>query len=59
MLRQEVAAGTEIGRQVRDILARGELVNDSQMVAIIRPWLAALPPGRGFLLDGFPRTVAP
>lgn len=58
LLRAEVAAGTEVGRQVRDILARGELVADTLMVAAIRAWLVALPADRGFLLDGFPRTLA-
>jgi adenylate kinase len=58
MLREEIAAGTTLGRQVRDILARGELVDDTLMVATIHTWLAALPPDRGFLLDGFPRTIA-
>ena len=58
LLRGEVAAGTPLGQQVRPLLARGELVPDPLMVAIIRNWLAALPPDQGFLLDGFPRTIA-
>ena len=57
-LREAVAAGTAVGRQVRDVLARGELVDDSLMVETIRTWLAKLPPDKGFLLDGFPRTIA-
>jgi adenylate kinase len=57
-LREEIAAGSSIGRQVRDVLARGGLVDDELMVAIIRTWLTALPPDKGFLLDGFPRTRA-
>lgn len=58
MLRQEIAAGTQRGQQLRAILDRGELVDDALMVAAIRAWLAALPPDKGFLLDGFPRTLA-
>lgn len=57
MLREEVAAGTALGQQVRDVLARGELVDDMLMVATIRSWLLGLPAESGFLLDGFPRTV--
>jgi adenylate kinase len=57
LLRGEGAAGTALGEQVRPILARGDLVPDPLMVAIIRAWLAALPPNQGFLLDGFPRTI--
>jgi adenylate kinase family enzyme/RimJ/RimL family protein N-acetyltransferase len=58
MLREEIAAGTPIGLQVRDVLARGELVDDELMVATVRTWLTALPHNKGFLLDGFPRTHA-
>src|SRR5690242_248932 len=58
MLRAEIAAGTQRGQQLRTILDRGELVDDALMVAAIRAWLAALPPDKGFLLDGFPRTLA-
>jgi len=58
MLREEVHARTTLGLQIRDGLARGELVDDNVMIATIRRWLAALPSDQGFLLDGFPRTVA-
>jgi adenylate kinase len=57
MLREEAADGTELGLKVRDLLARGELVDDATMIATIRKWLENLPPGKGFLLDGFPRTL--
>ncbi len=57
MLREEVASKTELGQQVRAVLERGELVDDDLMVATIRNWLEALPEDKGFLLDGFPRTV--
>ncbi len=58
LLREEIAAGTPLGRQVRDVLARGDLIDDALMVTTIRTWLAALPPEKGFLFDGFPRTLA-
>lgn len=57
MLREEAADGTELGLKVRDLLGRGELVDDATMIATIRKWLETLPPDKGFLLDGFPRTI--
>jgi adenylate kinase len=57
MLREEAADGTELGLKVRDLLGRGELVDDATMIATIRKWLENLPPDKGFLLDGFPRTL--
>ena len=57
-LREEIASGSELGRQVREVLARGELVDDDLMVATVESWLTALPADKGFLLDGFPRTPA-
>lgn len=56
LLRGAVAGGTDLGRQVEGILERGELVPDNLMMAIIRDCLAG--DGGGWLLDGFPRTVA-
>eukprot|EP01053_Blabericola_migrator_P006516 Blabericola_migrator_1__6515@NODE_3288_length_1884_cov_146_633462_g2054_i0_p2_GENE_NODE_3288_length_1884_cov_146_633462_g2054_i0NODE_3288_length_1884_cov_146_633462_g2054_i0_p2_ORF_typecomplete_len226_score44_62ADK/PF00406_22/1_5e56AAA_17/PF13207_6/2_4e25ADK_lid/PF05191_14/5e18AAA_33/PF13671_6/7_1e09AAA_18/PF13238_6/8_1e08Thymidylate_kin/PF02223_17/0_0015Hydin_ADK/PF17213_3/2Hydin_ADK/PF17213_3/1_2Zeta_toxin/PF06414_12/0_0019Cytidylate_kin/PF02224_18/0_0049tRNA_lig_kinase/PF08303_11/0_058Sox_N/P len=61
MLREAVAAGTEIGRKAKDIMARGDLVPDEIVLAIIADRLAALAQSKshnGFILDGFPRTVA-
>lgn len=57
MLREESAAGTELGLKVRELLGRGELVDDDTMIATIRKWLENLPADKGFLLDGFPRTI--
>jgi adenylate kinase len=56
MLREEVAKGSELGQRVQQLLAQGELVPDEIMIKAIRNWLEALPPEKGFLLDGFPRT---
>ncbi len=58
MLREEAAAGTELGLKVRNLLGRGELVDNDTMIATIRKWLEILPANKGFLLDGFPRTIA-
>ena len=57
LLREQIAAGTPIGLRVRDVLARGELVDDALMIEILRNWLADIPRDTGFLLDGFPRTI--
>jgi len=58
MLRAAVAAGTPVGIQAKEIMARGELVPDSVVVAIIADRIALPDAHNGFILDGFPRTVA-
>ncbi len=58
MLRAAGEAGTPLGLQVKDIMARGDLVPDDLMIALIRDRLAVDDCGEGFLLDGFPRTLA-
>jgi adenylate kinase len=55
ILREAVANGSELGKQVRPILERGDLVPDELMVGLIRERLAD---EDAFVLDGFPRTVA-
>ena len=57
MLRAAVAAGTPVGRQVKDIMDRGELCPDDIVVAIIADRIAQADAKKGFILDGFPRTV--
>lgn len=57
MLREQIAAGTEIGSQVKDIIGRGELVPDSVVIDLIQETLDKNPEANGFLFDGFPRTV--
>jgi adenylate kinase len=57
ILRAAVKAGTPLGRQVADTLATGGLVSDGVMTDLVRDRLAAPDTARGFLLDGFPRTV--
>jgi adenylate kinase len=57
MLREAVAEGTELGRQAAPIMASGGLVSDDLMVGIIRERLGKGDAGKGFILDGFPRTV--
>jgi adenylate kinase len=58
MLREAVKAGTEIGLRAKAIMDRGELVNDEVMVGIVRERLDREDARKGFILDGFPRTVA-
>ncbi len=57
MLREAVAAGTELGRRVEPILAAGDLVPDDLVVAVMRERLARPDTQQGFVLDGFPRTI--
>jgi adenylate kinase len=57
MLRAAVAAGTPIGLKARDIMARGELVPDEVVVGIVSDRIDQPDARRGFILDGFPRTV--
>jgi adenylate kinase len=58
MLRAAVAAGTPVGLRAKDIMARGELVPDDVVVQIIADRIEQPDARRGFILDGFPRTVA-
>ena len=58
MLREAVKAGTEIGLRAKAIMDRGELVNDEVIISVVRERLAKADAQRGFILDGFPRTVA-
>ena len=57
ILREAVAAGTDLGHEVKSVMARGELVSDDLMVAIVKDRLARPDTARGFVLDGFPRTA--
>ena len=58
MLRAAVAAGTELGRKAGDIMERGQLVPDALVINLIAERLDEDGSGRGFVLDGFPRTLA-
>ena len=57
MLRAAVAAGTPVGQRAKDIMARGELVPDEVVVAIVADRISQPDAKNGFILDGFPRTV--
>lgn len=55
-LRQEIAARSIIGRQIEGLLEQGHFAPDALMDRLMREWLAAVAPERGFILDGYPRT---
>ena len=57
MLREAVAAKTPIGLRAKDVMEAGKLVNDEIAISIARERLAQEDCGRGFVLDGFPRTT--
>ena len=57
MLREAVAAGTDLGNRIQAIMASGELVDDNTMAAVVRERLAQPDVTSGFILDGYPRTL--
>lgn len=57
MLREAVADGTPVGQQAASIMAAGQLVPDDLMIRMIDDRLARPDAAKGFILDGFPRTL--
>ncbi len=57
MLRSSVAAATTLGSQVKEIMEKGHLVPDDLMVSVIKERIGKPDCKKGFILDGFPRTV--
>lgn len=58
MLRAAVAAGTPIGLKAKTVMESGALVSDETVVAIIKDRIEQADATKGFILDGFPRTLA-
>jgi adenylate kinase len=57
MLRAAIKAGTPIGLRAKDIVSRGDLVSDDVVVGIVSDRIDEPDAKKGFVLDGFPRTV--
>ncbi len=58
ILRDEIHSGSALGRAAKIVMDRGELVNDEIMIGIVTERLSRSDAVNGFVLDGFPRTVA-
>ncbi|AKG91352.1 Adenylate kinase [Geoglobus ahangari] len=57
MFREAVAKGTELGKKAKEYMDRGELVPDEIVIGIVRERLSQPDCEKGFILDGFPRTI--
>ena len=57
MLRNAVSAGTELGKKAELIMKNGDLVSDDLILALVKDRLVQSDCNRGFLFDGFPRTI--
>ncbi len=58
MLRQEVKSATDLGTKAKAFMDKGELVPDSLVISMLEKRLREKDASKGFILDGFPRTVA-
>jgi adenylate kinase len=58
MLRTAIAEGTPLGKEVKSIMDSGQLVSDDIMIALVKDRLKQADCQNGYLLDGFPRTLA-
>lgn len=57
MLRAAVKAGSELGQKAKEIMDAGKLVTDELVIALVKERIAQEDCRKGFLLDGFPRTI--
>ena len=57
MLRAAVMAGTELGKQVKEVMDTGGLVSDDLIIGLIKERITQDDCAKGFLFDGFPRTI--
>jgi adenylate kinase len=58
MLRAEIAAGTELGKQAKTVMDAGNLVSDDILLGMLESRLTQADVAKGFILDGYPRNVA-
>jgi adenylate kinase len=58
LLRAEIAAGTRLGLEAKELMDKGILVPDEVVIGMIDNKIKANPDAKGFIFDGFPRTVA-
>ena len=58
LLREEISNKTKLGLDAKQFMDNGQLVPDSVVIGMIRSAIGSNPDARGFLFDGFPRTVA-
>lgn len=58
LLRAEVAAGTPLGRQAKEVMARGDLVSDEILLGMLEERFSRDDTRGGFILDGYPRNLA-
>ena len=57
LLRAERNAGTELGNQANEYIAKGELVPDAVVIGMVKNFMLSHPEANGFIFDGFPRTT--
>jgi len=58
ILRENIKNETSLGKQVKEVIARGELVSDELIMALIKDRISQSDCAKGFIFDGFPRTEA-
>ena len=58
LLRAEVAAGSKLGLEAREVMARGELVSDAILLGMLEDRFSRTDTANGFILDGYPRNLA-
>ncbi|EJS91538.1 adenylate kinase, partial [Pasteurella multocida subsp. multocida str. Anand1_cattle] len=57
MLRGAIKAGTDLGKQAKTLMDAGQLVPDDLIISLVKERVAQADCAKGFLLDGFPRTI--
>ncbi len=58
LLRAEVAAGTKLGLEAKEVMARGDLVSDAILLGMLEDRFSRTDTANGFILDGYPRNLA-